>query len=119
MYRTPKTHVKYTRGPLTVDLTLFYDRWTDPGDYPSGAGSGPLPSGPWYVDDMDGEVILRLDNDDRWSMIDYDSVSQWVNENAYVEIDGGETIVTEWTVSPRSTAEQLVLLPYKWSSEAN
>ena len=35
------------------------ERWSDPGDYPSNAGSGPLPSYD-YLDGVDGEVRIEL-----------------------------------------------------------
>lgn len=37
-----------------------WDRWEDPGDYPSGAGSGPLPDGEPYPEDIEGSVVYFL-----------------------------------------------------------
>lgn len=41
-----------------------WGRWTDPGDYPSAAGSGPLPPGPPYPEDTDGCVIFAMNQQD-------------------------------------------------------
>lgn len=30
-------------------ITGYWDRWEDPGDYPSGAGAGPRAPGDWYL----------------------------------------------------------------------
>lgn len=40
-------------------LTKIMDRWDDPGEYPSGAGGGPLPSHD-YVAEVAGEVEVEM-----------------------------------------------------------
>ena len=42
---------------------LETERWDDPGDYPSGAGSGPLPSYD-YVSRVAGVIIIELQDSD-------------------------------------------------------
>jgi len=44
-------------------LKLELDTWDDPGDYPSGAGGGPLPSYT-FVAGVDGKMVVELDDDD-------------------------------------------------------
>ena len=44
---------------LTNTLNLEIERWDDPGDYPSGAGSGPLPSHD-FVAEVSGEVVMEF-----------------------------------------------------------
>jgi hypothetical protein len=41
-------------------LEPIIEEWDDPGDYPSSAGSGPLPSYK-YIAGCDGEVVVELD----------------------------------------------------------
>ena len=41
-------------------LKAVMDRFEDPGDYPSGAGAGPLPPVPWHVSEVEGELVVEL-----------------------------------------------------------
>lgn len=45
----------------TLRVTL--DTWDDPGDYPSGAGQGPLPSYQ-YIAGLEGEIVFNLTQQD-------------------------------------------------------
>jgi hypothetical protein len=45
---------------LENTLELVIERWTDPGDYPSNAGQGPLPSHD-FVADITGHVLVQLE----------------------------------------------------------
>ena len=45
---------------LENTLELLIETWDDPGDYPSNAGSGPLPSYD-YIAGIEGSLRLRLD----------------------------------------------------------
>jgi len=67
----------------TLEPTIA--QWDDPGDYPSGAGSGPLPSYK-YVESVDGEVTIEFDDIDLINLLNevYDpklphkiSVTKW------------------------------------------
>ena len=42
------------------------DCWDDPGDYPSNAGAGPLPSYT-FVAGVDGQIVIDLEEEDGWS----------------------------------------------------
>lgn len=44
-------------------LSLLVERWDDPGDYPSGAGSGPLASYD-YIAGLEGEILFELTDDE-------------------------------------------------------
>ena len=50
------------------------DRWSDPGDYPSGAGSGPLPSYD-YIEYYDGTVEIKLEATDWKEIYDYADIN--------------------------------------------
>lgn len=59
---------------LSDTLEPVIERWDDPGDYPSGAGSGPLASYN-YVADVAGEIVLELEASDfleGWEGVEYD-----------------------------------------------
>lgn len=69
---------------LEDTLEVVIETWDDPGDYPSGAGSGPLPSYD-YVAEVVGTVVVELTNeefaDEGFSGVEYDltgvTVSKW------------------------------------------
>lgn len=44
---------------VTNTLEAERERWDDPGDYPSNAGAGPLPSFDYLV--LNGEAVLQLE----------------------------------------------------------
>ena len=48
---------------ISDTLKPVIERWDDPGDYPSGAGSGPLPSHD-YVAEIEGEIVMELEGED-------------------------------------------------------
>ena len=50
----------------TISSTLkpHLERWDDPGDYPSGAGGGPLASY-WFVEGVDGHIVVELTPEER------------------------------------------------------
>jgi len=48
---------------LSNTLELCIETWDDPGDYPSGAGAGPLPSYD-YVAGVDGSLRVELEESD-------------------------------------------------------
>ena len=50
-------------------LKAVFDRWEDSGQYPSNAGAGPLPPGPWYVSEVEGELVVELTPDELASAI--------------------------------------------------
>ena len=54
-------------------LKIEVETWSDPGDYPSGAGSGPLPSYD-FVGAVAGTVVVELDDADGAKIRDYADV---------------------------------------------
>src|SRR6516162_10687083 len=71
---------------LSNTLSLEIEHWDDPGDYPSGAGGGPLPSYD-YVAGVSGEVVIELSSADFEEMIEGGFLSKEVAD-AIVESDG-------------------------------
>ena len=59
---------------LSNTLNPVIERWTDPGDYPSGAGGYPLPSYD-YVECIEGYIEALLEPSDR------NSISEYANED--------------------------------------
>jgi hypothetical protein len=55
---------------INNSLTPVIDRWSDPGDYPSGAGSCALPSYD-YIEYYDGTVEIKLEAADWKEIYDY------------------------------------------------
>jgi hypothetical protein len=95
--RDNRSKIRWTDKNMSVNLTINYDRWEDPGDYPSGAGSGPLPPGPWQVDHVDGTVRVRLTREVRWEMIRYDTIQDWASKNiGTLDIEGVKSI--KWSL---------------------
>jgi hypothetical protein len=72
-------------------LKLRIETWNDPGDYPSGAGGGPLPSYK-FVEGVDGIVIVRLEAEDICA-----AIQAYLDDNAG-EVDHKEPglTVTKW-----------------------
>lgn len=56
---------------ITNNIAAITDTWNDPGDYPSGAGSGPLASFD-YIAELQGTVIVRFDKDDFLNVVNLD-----------------------------------------------
>jgi hypothetical protein len=66
-------------------LALEIERWDDPGDYPSGAGAGPLPSYN-YVGSVSGTIVVKLESSDFTEMVDAGFLSREV-ANAILEAE--------------------------------
>jgi hypothetical protein len=81
-------------------LSVLVEEWSDPGDYPSGAGSGPLPSYK-YVAGMEGELVIELTAEEmvvfRQSSED-ESLDFWVNEVLDYEGKHPEVSSMTWEV---------------------
>jgi hypothetical protein len=85
---------------LSNTLSIEIEKWSDPGDYPSGAGGGPLPSYD-FVSDINGEIVFELEKID----IDYMEESEYHSIQEYLDDNPGELehgipglTVSEWTV---------------------
>jgi hypothetical protein len=64
---------------ITDTIEPLVETWDDPGDYPSGAGSGPLASFQ-YLAGLEGELVIELTGAERTEMLGWDTVSKWVAE---------------------------------------
>jgi hypothetical protein len=85
---------------LECNLKAIVETWSDPGDYPSGAGGYALPSYN-YVGYVDGDVIIELSPEDMKNP-DGDpwTVQDWLGENSgeiEYELDHGVR-VTKWKI---------------------
>lgn len=80
-------------------LKLELDTWDDPGDYPSGAGSGPLPSYT-FVAGIEGKVVMELEDGDTVELpITAASVQRYVDDNpGEVRHDVLGLTVAKWNV---------------------
>ena len=85
-------------------LKANFDRWEDPGDYPSNAGQFPQPPGPWYAKDVEGEYVVELDGGHELISLlhtllgtdgqGFEDVQEYIREE--VEAVADDVLVTEW-----------------------
>lgn len=75
------------------DLEPLVETWDDPGDYPSNAGSGPLPSYQ-YLAGCEGELILELTDEE---LVDFKEDNKEFLNNADIKLPRGILSVT-WQV---------------------
>jgi hypothetical protein len=61
-----------------------WDRFTDPGDYPSNAGSSPLPPGPWTPEEVEGYAIFVFDPDEEKELLELLSTSKDISSEDFV-----------------------------------
>ena len=87
-------------------LKLEIECWTDPGDYPSGAGGGPLASYD-FVAGVDGNIVVEL------------GAADWTSINAYADVDMTTTKMVEaWVAdSPGIQSDVPGLTVKKWCVE--
>ena len=89
-------------------LTLEIDTWDDPGDYPSGAGGGPLPSYD-FVAGVDGTIVIEIEPSDVDGDPDVqdmvggriypDAIRDWIGDNySCVDHDIAGLSVRKWSV---------------------
>ena len=74
-------------------LEPVVERWDDPGDYPSNAGSGPLASYD-YIAGCDGEIVLEFDPEDFLEIVSEETCG-------CVEVDTNPTITAVKWETPR------------------
>lgn len=95
---------------LSNTLEAQWERWEDPGDYPSAAGSGPLPSYD-YAESISGEIKLELTAEDAANCVgltagsgDFDAFAKTIDKEL-LELPAGVTSVSKW----RGELDQLTL----------
>ena len=72
-------------------LEVLVETWDDPGDYPSGAGSGPLPSYD-YLAGMEGELVYELSHKEYKEYLDViekESLDFWMTEVSDYKLPDG------------------------------
>ena len=72
---------------LKDSLEVEIDTWDDPGDYPSGAGAGPLPSYS-YVAGVNGSLVVEIPKEELLEEGDFSNV----------EYDLSGITVSKWTI---------------------
>ena len=90
---------------IECSLALAIDRWDDPGDYPSGAGSGALPSYD-YVAGIDGSVTVELEPSDLEAL-----------EGSEGDMDAIKDYIIE-SLGPSALSELGGIHPTKWNMTA-
>ena len=80
-------------------LKLELDTWDDPGDYPSNAGSGPLPSYT-FVAGVEGKIVVELEDVDTVEQpVTVTTVQLYVDDNpGEVKHDIPGLTVAKWSV---------------------
>ncbi len=74
---------------ITTDtIEPLVETWDDPGDYPSNAGGGPLPSYD-YLAGLEGELIIELTATERQEMREWDTISEWLAEVVEYQLPDG------------------------------
>jgi hypothetical protein len=66
---------------LSNTLELFWDTWSDPGDYPNAIAQRPLPDYPFPV--VEGEIVVEAENEKE--LQEFSEISDWIWE--YVKLD--------------------------------
>lgn len=88
---------------ITDTLSIEKERWEDPGDYPSAAGSGPLPSY-YYAAAIDGYIEVHI-NDHEVNLTDIELITEFARyiKQGMIEIDlDDKIIIKSWEIE-RST----------------
>jgi hypothetical protein len=112
-------------------LQSKWEKWTDPGDYPSGAGSSPLPAR-WFVESISGSVRVTFSESAAKDIAEIESESPcaWL-EAVREHMDGadswrllrseapdGVASVTQWEILSYDPQTRVaVLRPEEWESE--
>ena len=91
---------RYLRGHemniISDTLEPLIERWEDPGDYPSGAGSGPLSSYD-YLADLEGELKIELSGAEYQKMLFW-GVDDWMAEVMDYDLPDG-LLSVKWQFS--------------------
>jgi hypothetical protein len=95
---------------ISNDLYCGIERWDDPGDYPNGLASGPLPS--HHYCEYGGEFVFEAENDEELKELDNvdDWIGDWVNDKCditsytnpsyHCEVEGNRCVVTITSADP-------------------
>ena len=109
---------------LSNTLELAIERWDDPGDYPSAAGAGPLPSYN-YVAGVDGSIVLELESADFTDMVDLGFLSKEeadaIEETEEIVRSGLSPVVKDYVLEYLECATDALehVKPTKWEITFN
>lgn len=108
-------------------LEVITSVWEDPGSYPNAVARGPLPSHSICVEDVEGYLLLQIEEEDR-SNDDYGGlgpclVMQLMMEEHSISVDG--VIITSWQFCPKehpnpndaAGLDLWKIIPYKWNPD--
>jgi len=81
---------------ISNDITVEWEQWDDPGDYPSNAGAGPLPS--WKYETTEGTIVLFLTVEEYARLPDCDATTfaNELYEEDVITLPDRVESVTEW-----------------------
>lgn len=91
-------------------LEVLVETWDDPGDYPSGAGSGPLPSYD-YLAGMEGELVYELSHKEYKEYLDViekESLDFWMTEVSDYKLPDG-IFSAKWQLDKVEEGENVLL----------
>jgi len=83
---------------ISDTLTILVDSWDDPGDYPSNAGSGPLPSYD-YIAGIEGELTVKLSFEELRGFchaVACDELNDFVEQDIDPKLPAGILKVNSW-----------------------
>lgn len=95
---------------LSDSLEPLVETWEDPGDYPSNAGSGPLPSYN-YLAGMEGELVLELTPDEyreHQETVGAESLDFWMREVVDYRLPSG-ILSAKWQIDKTEPGENVRL----------
>ena len=91
-------------------LEVLVETWDDPGYYPSGAGSGPLPSYD-YLAGMEGELVYELSHKEYKEYLDViekESLDFWMTEVSDYKLPDG-IFSAKWQLDKVEEGENVLL----------
>lgn len=91
-------------------LEVLVETWDDPGDYPSNAGSGPLPSYS-YLAGIEGELVYELSHKeykDYLDVIEKESLDFWMTEVSEYKLPDGISSA-KWQLDKVEEGENVTL----------
>lgn len=93
---------------LDNTMAVLVETWEDPGDYPSGAGAGPLPSYDYFAG-IEGEAKLEMTEEEltEWREFGEDWMDDYLAEFFLGEFS--DITVTEWHVKLEAGTRVLVV----------
>lgn len=107
-------------------LELVTETWSDPGDYPNGLASGPLPSH-LCVEDVSGHLLIQIEKSDRededYEALGPDLMLRCMMEDVSIRVQG--VLILSWQLCPKThpnpndaaDLDLWTIIPYEWNSD--